>query len=364
MLQNGVDVLGFLNAESGIGEAGRLLIDALRSVGYPVSALKAVGPSFRDAHPYKCENEWKYNKLIVSLNSPEMYDVVRKIKSQVATKDRVIGQWFWELEEYPQTMCAGFSVTNEVWAPTEFIATSIRSVAPRDVSVLCLPLPLLRPVVSDDLYRCDLGIEDDQFMFLYTFSYYSVFHRKNPSAVINAFTKAFKPNEGPVLVIKSIHSDSYSKYVTQLEQLTEGRKDIKFINKHINHDYMGALLSLTDCYVSLHRSEGLGLPLAQAMHLEKPVIATNYSGNTEFMNENNSILVPWKYTTVPKDARPYQFGAKWAEPDVNSAAEAMRWVYNNQKEAKNLGKNGRIHLETNFSLEKTGKAMVERLNSI
>ena len=100
---------------------------------------------------------------------------------------------------------------------------------------------------------------------------------------------------------------------------------------------MNVLFASADCFVSLHRSEGLGLGMAHAMYLGKPVIATNYSGNLEFMNSDNSLLVDYTMIELKEDSGPYERGTHWAEPNVEYAANLMRWVYEHRAESEALG---------------------------
>jgi glycosyltransferase involved in cell wall biosynthesis len=153
-----------------------------------------------------------------------------------------------------------------------------------------------------------------------------VFERKNPLAVIEAFSKAFTPSEGPVLVVKSINGDLRPLERDRVRLAAADRPDIVLIEDYLTKDERDALLSRADAYVSLHRAEGLGLTIAEAMIMGKPVIATAYSGNLDFMTEENSFLVPYEMTVVPPGCDPYAPGTPWADPDVDVAARLMRQV--------------------------------------
>lgn len=362
-MSDGVNVFGYLNTESGLGEAGRLLVRALRSVDYPVSTIGVASAVSKNNVPFTIDKEWKYNKVIMSVNSNELTHTTYHLRDYLKNK-YVIGQWFWELEYFPPSMHMGFNYVNEVWSPTEFITKAIDKYAPNTVKVNKMQLPLLAPEYDTEINKIDIGVEPDRYMFFFTFSFYSMVNRKNPAAIINAFKKAFKPNEGPVLVIKSANGDKHYSKLKELQALTEGRTDIKIIDKVLEPTKLAALLNITDCYVSLHRSEGLGLSIAEAMALGKPVIATNYSGNTEFMNDYVSLLMPWDYVDVGMGNDVYPPTAKWAEVDVIAASQAMRYVYEHQNSAKIMGQHAKEHIETHFSLEATGKRMAEYLNSL
>jgi glycosyltransferase involved in cell wall biosynthesis len=123
-------------------------------------------------------------------------------------------------------------------------------------------------------------------------------------------------------------------------------------------------MAVTDCYVSLHRAEGLGLTIAEAMLLEKPVIATAYSGNMDFMDEDSGLLVPWEYTSVGSGANAYPAHAQWAEPDIDVASNHMRWVFENQSEAQAIGQRAKGRVLRDFSPAITGERMHNRLKEI
>lgn len=363
-MASGVDVVGFFSGEFGLGEAGRLLVKALRSVNYPVSTLLTTVPNHRNSHYFPTDNVFRHDAAIISTNASEIPGVYNQFGIEPFRSRYVIGQWFWELEEFPQQHHMGYQHVNELWAPTKFIQASLSKYAPEHVKVTHMPLPLLPPKVNEEVERKNFNISDDRFMFLFTFDFCSSTARKNPYGVLEAFKKAFKENEGPILVVKSVNDKTFPNALGNLMVHAEGRRDIIFFSEHFDHAIVSSLRNLCDCYVSLHRSEGLGLTISEAMCLGKPVIATGYSGNMDFMNENNSIPIPWEYTLAGPNAFPYQADARWAEPNLDEAAKAMRYVYENDTAAKKLGEQAKKDMEEKFSLEACGTRMAARLNKV
>jgi glycosyltransferase involved in cell wall biosynthesis len=201
-------------------------------------------------------------------------------------------------------------------------------------------------------------------MFLFTFDFMSVMKRKNPLGLIEAFKKAFAPGEGPMLVLKSINGETRPASFASLRLAAEGRDDIVIMDKYLDSRHAAALMNLCDCYVSLHRSEGLGLTIAEAMLLGKPVIATDYSGNLDFMKSDTSYLVPWTRVRVGEGAEAYDSDALWAEPNLDSAAKIMRHVYFNPEEARKTASAGKHDLESRFTPEQTGSRMKNRLTEL
>jgi glycosyltransferase involved in cell wall biosynthesis len=360
--KNGVDVVGYLQAELGVGEAGRLLVNALRANNLEVGTVNCSLTQSRQNYPFEVENRASHSAVVMAVNADQL-DIVRHSLGVKFFKDRdVIGQWFWELSEPPKSYRHAFDLVREVWAPTLFIKESLETMAPERVSVVHMPLPIMTPEVDSSLTRESFGL-DNRFAFLFTFDFLSVLKRKNPIGLVEAFCEAFSPNEGPVLILKSINGNKRMIEFEKLKWACRGRTDIIVIDEYFDAIKSATLMAVTDCYISLHRSEGLGLTMAEAMALGKPVIATGYSGNMDFMSDKNSILVPWTLVQVGKDAESYPSDAMWAEPNLGAASVAMRRIFDDQDFARSLGAIAQRDIAENFSPQKTGARMKSRLES-
>jgi hypothetical protein len=197
-------------------------------------------------------------------------------------------------------------------------------------------VPSVVEITLDCSYtKADFGYSDREFVFLFAFDFFSILERKNPIAVVDAFTQAFPPNLLPDvrLVLKCINGDRNLEDFDRLKNaITDSR--IKIMDEYLSKDRKNGLLSICDCYISLHRSEGFGLAIAEAMYLEKPVIATGWSGNMDFMTVNNSFPVDYDLTELTEDYGPYKQGQVWAEPNVDHAASIMRFVFENPIDAR------------------------------
>ena len=192
----------------------------------------------------------------------------------------------------------------------------------------------------------------------------SVLKRKNALGLIDAYCAAFPENDGAVLVLKTINGEKRLSELEEIRWRSKNRKDIVVINQYLDIKQSSSLMNICDCYISLHRSEGLGLTLAEAMLLGKPVIATAYSGNMDFMTDETSLLVPWKYTEVGDDAEGYPADALWAEPDLTVASSMMQNLFQNRGFGMALGDRAKRDLQTRFSPEVTGARMKNRLENI
>lgn len=362
-ISGGVDAIGFFNAEHGIGEASRLLVEALRATDVRVSTIGYRNTESRQNYAFDTDEFGQYKVVIAAINA-ELNEPMRNLFGKFFFHDTyVIGQWFWELEVAPPWYKPAYKYVNELWAPTRFIEQMLRNEAPKEIHVEYMPLPLRKPRVVENAQRSDLEL-DDRFMFLFTFDFMSVMKRKNPMGLIEAFKKAFAPGEGPMLVLKCINGETRPEMFDDMKKAAAGRDDIIIMNKYLDSDMSAALMNLCDCYVSLHRSEGLGLTIAEAMLLGKPVIATGYSGNLDFMTPETSFMVPWKRVKVGEGAEAYDADATWAEPDLDVAAEMMRDVYEHPDKARTMALAGKADLEARFTPEQTGARMKVRLEQL
>jgi glycosyltransferase involved in cell wall biosynthesis len=362
-LKSGVNIAGYFRAELGVGEAARLLTSAVDAAAIPHSTLGYDVTSSRTRHPYdeRGDGSLPYDINIVCVNADRMPDFARDVGRTFFAGRHTIGYWFWELEHFPRSMYAGFDCVDEVWTATEFVADSVRAVDGRPVYTM--PIPVLIPRCSADVTRNSLQLPSG-FMFLFIFDFFSVMERKNPIGVIQAFTRAFRPYEGPILVVKTINGHFRLNELERVRSAASHRPDIFIIDEYYSAEQKNALLGLCDCYVSLHRSEGFGLTLAEAMGLGKPVIATGYSGNLDFMNTDNSYLVDYVMSQVPADCDPYPAGRSWAEPRVEHAADYMRRVYESHEEANKLGRQAREDILTRYNVKVAGRLLRRRLDDI
>ena len=360
---NGVDVVGFFRAEHGVGEAARSLTSTLQSAGVAVSTINYTDTQSRMNHAYVTDDVSKYKVVLASMNAEQLTHSPHLLGASFYQNRYVIGQWFWELDTAPRWYEPAWPMVNEMWAPTHFIEQMLLASAPSSVKVSYVPLPVVKPKIDASITRVHFGL-DDSFVFLFAFDFMSVMKRKNPLALVEAFTHAFAPGSGPKLVIKAINGDKRSAEREQLLAATSQHPDITVIDTYFSRVETSSLMNLANCYVSLHRSEGLGLTMSEAMALGKPVIATGYSGNCDFMNENNSYLVPWTRVKVGDHAEGYSPDASWAEPDVAEAARLMQYVYENQVEAAQMGQKAQEEILNRFSHAASGAIMKNRLSEI
>jgi glycosyltransferase involved in cell wall biosynthesis len=359
---HGVNVVGFLRSDIGIGEAARRIVGALDRAAIPFATVPYRGPTLsRTGYPpLGSRSEPVYDTNLICVNADTLPFFAADVGEDFFARRYSIGLWFWEVSRFPEAMRASFDYIDEVWVTSEYARSAISSATTKPVVKIPVPVEIPTDVGSD---RARFGLPE-AFTFLFAFNFHSVFERKNPLATIDAFSRAFAPGEGPVMVVKSANGDTRPERLQDMREAAADRPDIRVVDGYFSPDEQRTLMATCDCFVSLHRSEGWGLGLAEAMALGKPVIATAYSGNLEFMDEANSYLIPYRPSFVPEGVDPYPPGAEWAEPDVAAAAAAMRAVVEDRSEAAARAERGRRDVRERLSADRAGALMARRLGEV
>jgi GT2 family glycosyltransferase/glycosyltransferase involved in cell wall biosynthesis len=275
-----------------------------------------------------------------------------------------IAYWYWELDEVPPAWAEVARTVDEIWTATSFVADAVRRVVvDRPVRVL---FPGVRLAPFTPCPREALGAPargEGRFAFLFSFHMASIAERKNPLGLIRAFRRAFGPEEPVDLVLKTTSEPRHAAELRALRAAAAGA-NVTIIDRVFSPEETLALMDGCDAYVSLHRAEGLGLTMAEAMLLGKPVIATRYSGNLEFMDDSNSLLVECEVRPLGRAFPPYDAGARWAEPSEAHAAQLMRRLYDDPEAAADLGRRGQASARRSLALATAGQRMAERLREI
>ena len=271
-----------------------------------------------------------------------------------------IAYWYWELETVPDDWVNAAALVDEIWSPTEFVAQAMRARMPRPVYRM-LPGVEVGPI--EPVSRASLNIPKDHFVFLFMFDFHSQLHRKNPVGVFRAFREAFRADDRVTLVIKTSGGDIHSADLEEIRQTIRG-PNVILLHELFSRARTYGLIAMADCFASLHRSEGFGLGLAEAMLVGKPVIGTGYSGNLDFMTRENSLLVEYEMAEITEDRPIYTRGNCWAEPSIEHAASLMREVFVNREEARARALRAQPEIQRLLSLEAAGRRMRARLQEI
>jgi glycosyltransferase involved in cell wall biosynthesis len=358
----GVNAIGFFRAEFGHGEAGRRILAGIERAEVPHATIIVKTPHHREKHPFTGRGDRPvYPVNVVCLNPEHMLEFAQRGGAELFLDRYTVGVWCWEASRFPDSFRPAFDLVDEIWVASRYVADIVADATPKPVFVFPMPVEVAPPPNAS---RAELGLPEDGFVFLFTFDFFSTVERKNPFGLIEAFGRAFAPGEGPKLVIKTINGRKQPGELSRLQQAAAEHPDIQIVDEYVSAEEMRGLVALADCFVSLHRSEGFGFSLAEAMTYEKPVIGTGYSGNLTFMDDENSYLVGYGLTPVPPGAANYPAGALWADPDLDEAAAAMREVVARSDEASARGHRGREAILQNHSLERLADFVGERLGQI
>ena len=356
----GVNVVGYFRSELGTGEAARQLVSALDAGGVPLLPVhgRTIPPN-RQGHGFAQLDYTaaRFPVNLICMNADMLGEFVEQAGSEFFDARYSIGMWFWEVDRFPAIWSSAFDHVDELWLATDHMAHAIGALASVPITKITLPVEM-PPVLPAT--RAELGLPGG-FMFLFSFDYHSVFERKNPLTVVEAYKRAFDPDDGAVLVVKSINCDADMKQHARLLAAAETREDVHIIDSYLTPERKNMMVAACDCYVSLHRAEGFGLTMAEAMYLDKPVIATGYSGNLDFMNERNSFLVDYTLVEIGPDGAPYPAAGSWAEPDVEDAARLMREVFEQPELAAERGRRGGRDIRRTHSAQAAGEIVTKRL---
>jgi len=360
----GVNVAGFFTSERGLGEAARLLIAGLDARGVPVLPVQArlIPPSGPGAEfAYSDPRDAPYPINIVCINGDLVAPFAREVGDSFFAGRHTIALWWWEMDEFPDGWAQAFEHIDEVWVGSQHVCDTVAPASP--VPVVKMRMPVALPRVPQRS-RAELGLPEDGFLFLYVHDYHSTAARKNPLGVVEAFKRAFQPGSGVKLALKSINAEKVIHEHDRVVLAAGDHPDITLIDAYVPAGEKNAMIAACDCYVSLHRSEGFGLTAAEAMLLGKPVIATRYGGNLEFMTDENSYLVDWEPVEVGEDAHPYPPDGIWADPDLDQAAALMREVFEDPDAAGERGERARQDVIARHAPQVAGEQMEARLRMV
>ena len=362
----GVNFIGYSKGELGLGQAMRSMAFAAKAALIPLVVrqfkVKITSKQSNNVLDADVRDRCQYPINLICVNPDMFYRLPIWVTYPEWTKTYNIGYWFWELENFPPAWQYATHLVDEIWVATEFIAQAMRKSGKKVVKI---PFPLefdLPPVYLNKEY---FGLNPKEFTFIFSFDFNSMSERKNPQATIKAFKRAFPQGDHSArLILKTMNGSHYSPLSKNLEALIDQDSRIEIRDGHLTQDEMRGLIRSSDCYISLHRAEGLGLGLAEAMYLGKPTIATGYSGNTEFMNSTNSILVPYTLVPVPKGAYPNGKDQFWAEPDIEVAADNMQKIVSDSAFRDQLGVNAAVYMREEHSYIKVGKIIRAQIEQI
>ena len=363
--KQGVNLVGFIRAEIGLGQAARGIARALEAADIPFNVINLDWHKGRHGDLSWVRKEVAdsdYDVTVVVANPDSMFTVRERLPNSIFQNRFVVGYWVWELPNVPAEWLEAFSLVNEVWAASCFVQTVVAKKCPVPVTRIPLVVQLERGNIFP---RRHFDLPENAFLFLTMCDTGSVFERKNPLGAIKAFKKAFSADDPNVALIVKITGPPTRPPNWELIQThIRGYKNIHLIDRLLTSEEVSSLLLVTDCFVSLHRSEGFGLLPAESMSLGKPVIMTNWSGNIDYMTSENSVGIKYKLVELDQNYGPYEAGQHWAEPDIDQAADWMKKLSADPDRSQRIGRFGQRTINTEYSPEAIGKIIRARLEGI
>jgi hypothetical protein len=328
-IRNGVNLCGYINSDIGLGEFARKVEYLLTSENIPHNINDVNLTSHKKSSYYVCDSNNNYDINIISINP----DNLSSLNPGYMNGKYNIGIWFWELDNLPDYWIKNADNFNEIWVFSKFIYNIlIKNLPGKVIKIINIP-PTIPDILDKDECKIKNNIETDEFLCLFIFDFCSDIHRKNPIAVIETFKRCFNSNEKARLIIKS--QNGSIKDINIINDVIGDDSRITHIIECYTRDQINILMNACDVYISLHRSEGLGLTLMESILLEKPTLCTNYSGNLDFCKPGWSELVNFEMIDVDNSSHYsnelYKTSekSKWADPIIDDAVNKLKLIYNN-----------------------------------
>ena len=365
----GVTVIGYLKAESGVGESARATLRALATTGLSHSLVDfRTGNLSRmaEAIDETLANGLQHAISLFHINADQLPVARTFLGEDAFTGTYRIGYWAWELENFPEQWHGAYGHVDEVWVPSTFCQRAIAAASPVPVVVIPHAVDVPAALAPD---RARFGLHADAVVFLAMADMMSIAGRKNPFAAVQAYAAAFgagRMEGGPKtqMIVKISNAERDPEAFARLQAMAAACPGIHLLAEALDRPLLNCLLDSIDCFVSLHRAEGFGLVIAEAMARGKVVVATGWSGNMDFMSASNALPVDFRLVTLEADAGPYLRGERWAEPSHEDAVAKMRQVAGDPVLRQRIGERARLDCATHLSPEVVGAAVRARLSKI
>ncbi len=361
----GINLVGYLAAETGLGEAARSIRRAAEAAGINVApmdfrwgcASRMEVPVPPGPMPSK-----RYPVNLIHLNADQLLMAHTILGADFFKGHYNIAYSVWEQDEFPEDWIPALGLVHEIWTASTFCLDVISRKTDRPV----IRIPhSIEPIFSAVLDRRSLALPETGCIFLSLVDFFSTPERKNQLGALQAYAMAKERIPGETyFVLKTANAATRPEVMQAIEQLQTACPSIIVRDGYISRGEVNALINECDCFVSLHRAEGFGLPIAEAMYMNKPVIATGWSGNMDFMNVNNSFPVDFELQSLDHEVGPYRQGFRWAEPDLRHAAELMVSVARDPGRARQKGMTAGMDLRQRFSCATVGRQIRDRLATI
>lgn len=361
---DGINLIGNIRGDFGLGQSCRLVAGELLESGVSFGVCEYHTSDREHMEDHSCDGLLmkgpKYNINLFHINANEFTLAYFRLGKQVWGYRYQIAFWLWELEEFPKEWAGCIDVLHEVWTPSEFVSRAIRKCTRKPV--VTIPYYVEAPI--DTGYGRDyFHLPQDQFLFLMMYDSNSIMERKNPLDVLKAFKKAFAGSTQKAGLVIKLNGEN-KKEINFIKGYLGDCKNVYFMTGVLSKIEVNSLTAAVDVYVSMHRAEGFGLVMAEAMCNGTPCIATNWSANTEFMDHESACLLDYSLVPIQKDLGPFRKGNCWAQPSVSQAAAYMKKLYEDAEFYEQISQNARRKAKKAFDRERTAKLIQKRVREI
>ncbi|MEH6829217.1 MAG: glycosyltransferase [Sulfitobacter sp.] len=371
-----IQLIGPLGKASGLGQATRLSANILRETGLDVRGVDfdLDNPAPEGFSSDTLIEEYGRAKInMIHLNA-ESIPLAFAYQPDVFSGAYNIGYFFWELDKPAYCHYLGMEMLDEIWVSTDYGVQIYQKDAKgkpvENVGMCYEATPDITREDSRDYVERRFQFDSSHFVCLVAFDSFSFVQRKNPVSVLKAFQQAFKDVPNARLIVKTQNRDSVFDSVQvnlwdQVDTIITSDPRIIVMNETLSYRNLLRLKAGSDCYVSLHKSEGWGFGMIEAMNLGVPVVCTAYSGNMDFCSEDTAWLVDFEETLLRQED--YIFvrkGSVWAEPSVDSAAKQLRAAYDNPEQRMAKADAAQSYIRGSFSTEAIAERYGARMREI
>lgn len=360
---DGVNLIGDIRVDTGLGQSMRYVSDILDKAGVDNLIYNYYVPPGYNMTDHSCDRKiadrLKYNVNIFHINASEMAVGFMELGREFWDGHYNIGFWVWEMQEFPKEWMPAFSLVDEIWTPSDFVSDIFRKYTDKPVYTVPFPVSAHTDCQYDRRY---FNLPSDRFLYMMMYDGGSGMPRKNPGAVLKSYKKAFDKDRRDVALVVKLkeNSDSDIEYIKK----EMSGYEVYFIDRSLSRIEVNSLIKCVDVYVSLHRSEGFGLTCAEAMVVGTPVIATDWSATTQFMDKSSACMVDYRLVSLDKDMLPFKKGYKWAEADTDCAAGFMKRLVDDKEFYDIIKCNALEYVHSKLNMERSTGIVKERLDRI
>lgn len=361
----GINLIGDIKAETGLGQSMRIIAGLLEEANLPFVICQIDAPGELEHSESMFEkrivDKPVYSINLIHINPNTWAETYNRIEEEWLHDRYPVAYWLWELEQFPDKWKPCMKTVREIWAPSDFICESIKNAGFKRVTKMPYAIQFNERGLLDRDY---FSLPKDLFLFLIMYDEKSISERKNPWAAINAYKEAFNPDNHKVGVVIKVSHTKDGKISPKLRQALHGYPNVFYVTDNLSREEVESLIASVNVLVSLHRSEGFGLPLAEAMYLGTVAVATNWSANIEFMKQEGSELVVYKLIQLKKTIGPYRKGSRWADADVADAANRLKHLMEDKNYYENKKNLAASHIRTMLNPRSMAERIRKRVNKI